>query len=203
MTTNTAENTLFPMEGGCACGLIRYRLETRPIIIHCCHCTSCQRETGTAFALNAVIESPLVTLLPSSTPTVPASAETPAKPAGPAPAITDKNQAVEPELILTPSESGKGQNIARCPKCRVAVWSNYAGAGPYCRFVRVGTLDEAWRVGPDVHIYTRSKRDFVRLDDRVPQFREFYPREEVWREESIKRWEAIWPEVKRYKEGLA
>jgi hypothetical protein len=190
------------MEGGCACGLIRYRLETRPLITHCCHCTSCQRETGTAFALNAVIESTLVTLLPSSTPTVPASAESPAKPAGPAPAIPDKNQVVEPELILTPSESGRGQNIARCPRCRVAVWSNYAGAGAYCRFVRVGTLDEAWRVGPDVHIYTRSKRDFVRLDDRVPQFREFYPREEVWREESIERWEAIWPEVKRYKEGL-
>ncbi|EDP48058.1 conserved hypothetical protein [Aspergillus fumigatus A1163] len=61
------------MEGGCACGLIRYRLETQPLIVHCCHCTSCQRETGTAFALNAVIESSMVTLLPSSTPVVPAN----------------------------------------------------------------------------------------------------------------------------------
>jgi hypothetical protein len=67
----------------------------------------------------------------------------------------------------------------------------------------VGTLDEAWRVGPDVHIYTRSMRDFMRLDDRVPQFREYYRREEVWREESLERWAAIRPEIVRYKEGLA
>ncbi|KAH1486890.1 hypothetical protein KXV92_003448 [Aspergillus fumigatus] len=203
MATNTAENTLFPMEGGCACGLIRYRLETQPLIVHCCHCTSCQRETGTAFALNAVIESSRVTLLPSSTPVVPASAERPAQPAGPPLVPAAQNQVVEPEMILTPSESGKGQNIARCPQCHVAVWSHYGGAGPYCRFVRVGTLDEAWRVGPDVHIFTRSKRDFVRLEDRVPQFREFYIREQIWRKESLERWEVIWPQVKRYREGLS
>lgn len=202
MASNTPENSPFPMKGGCACGLIRYRLETQPLIIHCCHCTSCQRETGTAFALNAVIEATRVTLLPSSTPTVPASAESPAKPAGPTITHENPDQIIEPEMVLTPSESGKGQNIARCPKCRVAIWSNYAGAGPICRFVRVGTLDEAWMVGPDVHIYTRSKREFVRLEDGVPQFREFYPREEVWRKESLERWAAIWPEVKRYKEGL-
>ncbi|KAH1334827.1 hypothetical protein KXV68_001990 [Aspergillus fumigatus] len=163
MATNTAENTLFPMEGGCACGLIRYRLETQPLIVHCCHCTSCQRETGTAFALNAVIESSMVTLLPSSTPVVPASAERPAQPAGPPLVPAAQNQVVEPEMILTPSESGKGQNIARCPQCHVAVWSHYGGAGPYCRFVRVGTLDEAWRVGPDVHIFTRSKKGFCEV----------------------------------------
>ncbi|GIJ91728.1 hypothetical protein Asppvi_010700 [Aspergillus pseudoviridinutans] len=191
------------MEGGCACGLIRYRLESHPLIVNCCHCTSCQRETGTAFAMNAVIESTLVTLLPSAHPTVPASAEGPAKPARPAPAIPHENQTVEPEMIPTPSESGRGQKIARCPQCYVAVWSNYGGLGPYCRYVRVGTLDEAWRVAPDAHIYTASKRDFVRLDDRVPQFRGYYRREEVWSEESLERWAAIWPEIVKYKEGLA
>ncbi|KAF4158536.1 hypothetical protein CNMCM6069_003922 [Aspergillus lentulus] len=163
MASNTPENSPFPMKGGCACGLIRYRLETQPLIVHCCHCTSCQRETGTAFALNAVIEATRVTLLPSSTPTVPASAESPAKPAGPTITHENPDQIIEPELILTPSESGKGQTIARCPKCLVAIWSNYAGAGPICRFVRVGTLDEAWRVGPDVHIYTRTATPLLPL----------------------------------------
>ncbi|RLL95653.1 hypothetical protein CFD26_103067 [Aspergillus turcosus] len=198
MSSNTG--TISPMEGGCACGLIRYRLETRPLVVHCCHRTSCQRETGTAFALNAVIESTLVTLLPPAQPTVPGSAQGAAKPAGP---VVQAEGQVEPEMILTPSESGKGQNIARCPSCHVAVWSNYSGAGPFCRFVRVGTLDEAWRVGPEVHIYTASKRGFFSLGDSIPQFEGFYPKEEVWRKESLERWDRICPEVVRYKEGLS
>lgn len=48
----------------------------------------------------------------------------------------------EVEVVNTPSNSGKGQKIARCPRCRIAIWSNYAGAGDAVRFVRVGTLDE-------------------------------------------------------------
>src|SRR5215469_5117398 len=110
MTSNAA----YPLEGGCNCKLIRYRMETPPLIVHCCHCRWCQRETGTAFALNAVIEAERVVHLHS-----------------------------EPELIDTPSQSGRGQKIARCPVCRIAVWSNYPGAGPILRFVRVGTLDNA------------------------------------------------------------
>ena len=47
----------------------------------------------------------------------------------------------EPEIVRTPSASGKGQMVARCPTCRVAVWSNYPQAGPAIRFVRVGTMD--------------------------------------------------------------
>lgn len=50
-------------EGGRACGAVRYRLEREPLIVHCCHCTRCQTETGSAFALNAVIEASAVQLL--------------------------------------------------------------------------------------------------------------------------------------------
>ncbi|KAF7159616.1 hypothetical protein CNMCM5623_004996 [Aspergillus felis] len=203
MGNETSGNPEFPMEGGCACGLVRYRLEAQPLIVHCCHCTSCQRETGTAFALNAVIESTLVTLLPSAPPMVPASAQYDAKSAAPPIGPFKEDRAVEPETTLTPSESGTGQTIARCPKCHVAVWSNYDGAGPFCRFIRVGTLDEGWKVGPDVHIYTRSKRGFFRLDDGLPQFSEFYPSvEEVWSKQSLERWAKIWPEIVKYKESL-
>ncbi|GFF36928.1 hypothetical protein IFM61606_03063 [Aspergillus udagawae] len=182
MGNDTLGNPEFPMEGGCACGL---------------------RETGTAFALNAVIESSLITLLPSAPATVPGSAQCNAKPAAPPLGPFKEDRAVEPETILTPSESGKGQTIARCPKCRVAVWSNYGGAGPFCRFIRVGTLDEAWKVGPDVHIYTRSKRGFFRLDDGLPQFSGYYPSvDEVWSKQSLERWAKIWPEIVKYKESL-
>ena len=44
------------LEGGCACGKMRYRLESKPMIVHCCHCRDCQRQTGSAFVLNALIE---------------------------------------------------------------------------------------------------------------------------------------------------
>ena len=115
-------------EGGCACGAVRYRLNAAPMFVHCCHCTSCQTETGSAFAVNALIEADEVG--------------------------TTKGAA---EPLLTPSESGRGQTIWRCPDCRVALWSNYAGGGGAIRFVRVGTLDTPAALPPDIHIYTRSK----------------------------------------------
>src|SRR5436309_15920318 len=98
---------VFALEGGCDCRQVRYRLESRPLFVHCCHCRWCQRETGASFALNAMIEADRVSLL-----------------------------AGVPEVVDTPSPSGKGQKIARCPKCRIALWSNYAGAGPHVHFVR-------------------------------------------------------------------
>lgn len=98
----------------------------------------------------------------------------------------------ELETIKTPSESGTGQQIVRCPTCRVAVWSHYGAAGSRARFIRVGTLDEAWKVQPDVHIYTQSRRGFFKLDGLIPEFEQFYPKmEDVWSQESIGRWEVL------------
>ena len=108
-----------PFEGGCTCREVRYRMTTRPMFVHCCHCRWCQRETGASFALNAMIESERVELLKG-----------------------------EVEVVNTPSNSGKGQKISRCPKCRVAVWSNYAGAGNAVHFIRVGTLDDPDQLPP-------------------------------------------------------
>lgn len=152
----------YPLEGGCACGAVRYRVETAPLFVHCCHCRWCQRETGASFALNALIEADRVTLLGD-----------------------------EPEVVLTPSQSGKGQKIARCPKCRVAVWSNYAGAGDAIRFVRVGTLDDPDRLKPDIHLYTSSKQPWVVLPAGVPAVPEFYRIGEHWPEESLQRRSAL------------
>ena len=45
------------LEGGCACGAVRYRLTSAPMFVHCCHCRDCQRQTGSAFVLNALIEA--------------------------------------------------------------------------------------------------------------------------------------------------
>jgi len=147
-----------PLEGGCACGAVRYRLASPPMFVNCCHCTWCQRETGTAHALNAVYEAERVTHLKA-----------------------------EPELIDTPSASGKGQRIARCPTCRVAVWSNYPQAGPAIRFVRVGTMDDPAACPPDIHIYVSSKQPWVALPTDARTAAEFYDLATTWPAESLER----------------
>lgn len=149
-------------EGGCTCKAVRYRLESTPLVVNCCHCRWCQRETGTAFATNAVIESDRVT-----------------------------NLGVEPEIVDTPSESGAGQKIARCPRCKVAVWSHYAGAGPVTKVVRVGTLDEPDAMPPDVHVFTQSKQPWLTLPAEARVFTEYYEREQVWSAESLERRKAL------------
>ena len=157
-----ALNDVFPLDGGCDCGLVRYRMQTAPLFVHCCHCRWCQRESGAAFALNALIEADRVVHLKA-----------------------------EPQIVDTPSNSGKGQRIARCPECRIALWSNYAGAGPALRFVRVGTLDEPSALPPDVHIFTRSKLPWVGLPADVPAFEVYYDMPKLWPAESLARRRAI------------
>lgn len=150
------------MEGRCTCGSVRYRLTARPMFVHCCHCTWCQRETGSAFALNALIETDRIEVTTGA-----------------------------PELVMTPSASGKGQEIARCPDCRVAVWSHYAGLGRRMAFVRVGTLEDPGACPPDIHIFTSTKLPWVTLGDGVPVMEEYYRRSEHWPEDSIARWAAL------------
>jgi len=156
----TSETETF--EGGCTCRSVRYRLTSKPLFVHCCHCRWCQRDSGTAFAMNAMIEAERVERLGG-----------------------------EVEVIDTPTLSGKGQKISRCPKCRIAVWSNYAGAGPTVHFVRVGTLDEPDRLPPDIHIFTMSKQPWVALPAGVPAVAEYYDRTELWPPESLDRFAAL------------
>jgi hypothetical protein len=139
------------LDGGCVCGTVRYRLTSAPMFVNCCHCKSCQTETGSAFVVNALIEADRVERLSGA-----------------------------PEPIDTPSESGEGQIVWRCPDCRVAVWSNYAGAGPNVHFVRVGTLDDAAALPPDAHIFVRSKMPWVVLPGDAPAFDIFYDPRTQW-----------------------
>lgn len=163
----------FPVEGGCDCRTIRYRMDAKPLFVHCCHCKWCQRESGASFALNAMIESDRVV-----------------------------NLGAEPDLVHTPSDSGRGQLIARCPKCRIAVWSNYAGAGPLIKFVRVGTLDDPDVCPPEIHIFTQSKQPWVNLQQGAPAVPEYYEREDFWPAESLKRREALLPAIQAYQATL-
>ena len=151
------------VEGGCTCRAVRYRMTAPPLIVHCCHCRWCQRETGASFALNALVEADRVQLLQGA-----------------------------PEAIMTSSFSGKGQKITRCPQCRIAVWSNYAMAvGDKVRFVRVGTLDDPDRLPPDIHIFTESKQPWVVLPPDATAVAQYYDRRKHWSPESLRRFDRL------------
>jgi hypothetical protein len=136
------------------------------MFVHCCHCRWCQRETGAAFALNGLLEAHELTLLKGRV-----------------------------EVIDTPSNSGRGQRISRCPNCQVALWSNYSGAKDTVHFVRIGTLDDPDAFPPDIHIFTSSKQPWVNLNFGAPVVSEYYESSEYWPEESVARYQ-------KAKEGL-
>ncbi|HET9639864.1 MAG TPA: GFA family protein [Allosphingosinicella sp.] len=149
-------------EGGCACRAVRYRLRSGPLIVHACHCTECQRLTGTAFALNALIETEQLETLEG-----------------------------EPRIVDVVGASGKPQEIFRCPACATALWSHYPGGGAKLAFVRVGTLDEPERLPPDIHIYTSTRLPWLQLPEGALAVPEYYSSKEVWPANSLARRERI------------
>jgi hypothetical protein len=155
------DNDKANLQGGCACGAIRFQLDSSPMFVHCCHCRDCQRQTGSAFVLNALIEADRVAVL-----------------------------AGEPYAVAVPTDSGRPHRIFRCPACQTAVWSEYSGLRGV-RFVRLGTLDEKAALTPDVHIYTRSKLPWVKLPDDVPAFETYYDARQVWPAACLERRRAV------------
>ncbi len=149
------------LEGGCACGSVRYRLGSAPMFVHCCHCRDCQRQTGSAFVINALIETDRVAILSG-----------------------------EPQPVSMPTDSGRPHRIFRCPNCQTAVWSEYGGLAQL-RFVRVGTLDDPTALPPDIHIYTRSKLPWVSLPSGVPATEAYYSSKELWPAASLERRRAV------------
>jgi len=144
-------------EGGCFCKSVRYRLTSAPMFVHCCHCRNCQCQTGSAFVINALIETKRIEQLSG-----------------------------ELTVTALRSGDDRPHDIYRCKQCLVAVWSDY-GRRPGLRFVRVGTLDDPTALAPDVHIFTRSKQPWVGLPAGVPAFEVFYDLEKLWPAASLQR----------------
>jgi len=149
--------TAFSGQGGCSCGAVRFGMKAAPMFVHCCHCLDCQKQTGGAFAINALIEAEEVELLADA-----------------------------PVAVSMPTNSGRPHHICRCEKCEVAVWSIY-GRRPWLRFVRVSALDQPHSIEPDVHIYTRSKVPWVRLPADKPAFETYYDMSLEWPAEALER----------------
>ena len=150
-----------PLDGGCACGQVRYRLHREPLFVHCCHCTRCQRETGGPFAHHAMIEFSAFSV-----------------------------QAGEPEFVLVPTDSGGRHWVARCPHCRTAMWNEHGSRRSITRYVRVGTLDEPARCPPRAHIYARSCQPWIALGSDAPAFDAYYDATTTWPPESLARYAA-------------
>lgn len=159
------------------------------MIIHCCNCESCQRETGSAFAVNVVVEADEVDLLPGNQKRSTQS-------------VADDQPILKPKLTLMPSESGQGQLIARCPVCFVAVWSHYQGGGPWVSFIRGGTLDKTSADGasikdllePDMYIYTKFKQPWATYPKSAWEMGkvmdEFYDPKDHWSDDAKRRFAA-------------
>jgi hypothetical protein len=130
-------------------------MQGRPMFVRCCHCKDCQRQTGTGFVLNALIEADRVATLSG-----------------------------DPRPYAMPTDSGRPHTVFRCPDCGTAVWSEYGGLTKL-RFVRVGTLDDPAALPPDVHIYTRSKLPWIALPEGVPAFEAYYSSRDLWPAESL------------------
>ncbi len=146
------------LEGGCACGAIRYALTASPLIVHACHCLDCQRLTGSAFVINVWIERRFV------------------KVASPA-----------PKSFRLAGGTGQHHDVFFCSSCGTYLWSRYQIAPGDALFVRAGTLDTPAAVRPDVHIFTRSKLPWLELPEGVRAFPEGYKIEDVWSAESKER----------------
>lgn len=147
-------------DGGCLCGSVRYRISGAPIWINACHCTDCQRLTGSAFGINIITEASNIELLSG-----------------------------ELRIDQAPSPSGRGQTIHRCAACGTRMWSNY-GTPDVIRFVAAGTLDEPAAITPDIHIFTRSKLPWITLPEGALAVPEFFDARSVWPPESLARWKA-------------
>lgn len=146
--------------GQCFCGKVRYRMHGRPMFIHCCHCRDCQQQTGSAFAVNGLIEAERIELLEG-----------------------------KPVVVAMRTDSGHPHDIYRCEACQSALWSDY-GRRTWLRFLRITTLDQPGDFVPDVHIYTRSRLPWVVLPEGARAFEEYYSTKAEWPPDSIARREA-------------
>jgi hypothetical protein len=159
MTTPAEEGAPFA-QGGCACGAIRFSLLDAPMFTNCCHCRDCQRQTGSAFVLNALIETDRIRL-----------------------------ERGTPVAVAVPTPSGHPHDVYRCADCATALWSDYGGRTGL-RFVRVGALDRPEQVSPDAHIFTRSKLPWVELPADTPAFEVYYDARQLWPAAAQQRWRA-------------
>ncbi|WBY09643.1 GFA family protein [Sphingomonas sp. 7/4-4] len=150
------------LDGGCACGAVRYRIEGEPIYVNNCHCRLCQHQTGSTSVVNAFFETDAITQLSGET-----------------------------VRHVVKTGSGGDQVIVRCATCGTALWSHYPRLGELGAGVRAGTLDDPGAVRPDAAIFVASRMPWVTLPEGVPHFDTTYNPAELLPPERMARLRAL------------
>jgi hypothetical protein len=159
---------MMAMEGGCACGMLRYRVGAEPIFVNICHCTLCQRQSGTGSALNAFVEIEHLALLSGA-----------------------------PSEHDVATGSGGTQTIVRCAACGTAVWSFYPRLGRHGPAIRVGTLDDAGAIRPDAAIFVADRLPWAMPPEGIPAFETTYNPRELLPPERLERLLAVADRAKK------
>jgi hypothetical protein len=143
--------------GGCGCGAVRYQLSGPPLFTHVCHCSECQRRTGSAFGLTMMIQRTQLEIIQG-----------------------------ELKGISVNTDSGTLKTSYFCPACGVHIWNERDRDSSIYAF-RPGTLDNASGIVVGAHVWTCSKQAWVKLDPAIPAFKKMYDRGEVWPPTSLDR----------------
>ncbi|MBC8242628.1 MAG: GFA family protein [Alphaproteobacteria bacterium] len=149
------------LSGGCACGRVRYQINDELMFTHACHCTDCQRTTGSAFVIHSVL------------------------------ARDELEIEGETQAATLPTGSGVGCDIHFCAACGTYIWCHYLYHKVPVIALRAGTLDDPTQVRPQAHIYTRSMQPWLRLPDGVPAFDEAFDRNAVWPADSSRKYDSL------------
>ena len=128
------------LDGGCLCGAVRYTSEAEPVLTAVCHCTSCQKQTGSAFSILVAIPKGTLRL--------------------------EGRDLAASEGV---GESGQPVIRRFCPDCGSPVVS-YVAAAPGLEWIRAGTLDDMSWYEPQMHIWCGSAQPWVSIDDGLPRF---------------------------------
>lgn len=113
--------------GGCHCGYVTYEAELDPQRVAICHCTDCQKLTGSPFRVTAVVsESDL------------------------------KLKGSPPKQYRKTAESGRGRLQYFCPECGSQLFVNGEGEASKIWGIRWGSIDQRMELKPQRQVWCRS-----------------------------------------------
>ena len=129
-----------------------------PIFVNNCHCSQCQKQTGSTSVVNMFYEAEYLTQLSGDT-----------------------------SRHVVKAGSGGDHVIVRCAQCGTAMWSHYPRLGEFAAGIRAGTLDDPASVTPDAAIYVSERMPWVTLPEGIPAFETQYSPAELLPPERFER----------------
>jgi hypothetical protein len=128
------------IKGGCLCGKIRYESNAQPVMVAICHCTHCQKQSGSAFSVNLGLPKGSLKFIKGET-----------------------------SVYQDKGSSGMPVYRHFCSSCGSPIYSDVA-AVPQLDFLKSGTLDDVSWVKPSVSIWCESALNWVVNPSGVASF---------------------------------